>query len=386
MRRCPVCRSATGPYFLKRVGVPVHQNLLMSTQAEACYVKRGDLEMIACNICGFAFNAAFDPNLLAYGHEYDNTQSCSPSFKQYMDELIELLIDQRGVRGARVVEVGCGKGQFIRELISADRGHNVGWGFDPSYVGPDSLLNGRLQFRRDMYGPGCESLRADVVVCRHVIEHVPDPLQLLSVVRAALADSKGARVFFETPCLEWILRNRVIWDFFYEHCSLFTAQSLTTAFETCGFDVTDVIHTFGGQYLWLEARVASHARAVSADHDGSVAELARQFARAEQALLQEWKQKVLALLERGPVAIWGAGAKGATFANLIDPHRDRLDCVVDLNPHKQGRYVPGTGHPIIAPGELGRRRIASALLMNPNYRQENTDLLQASGLSVDLVE
>src|SRR5213078_3046347 len=99
---------------------------------------------------------------------------------------------------------------------------------------------------------GAVGLPADVVVCRHVIEHIPRPLDLLRAVRQAVAARPHARVCFETPCVEWVLRNQVVWDFFYEHCSLFSAASLATAFRAAGFEVTDVRHVFHGQYLWLE--------------------------------------------------------------------------------------------------------------------------------------
>lgn len=167
---CPVC-SATEVAFLTRTEVPVHQNLIMKTFEAARAIRRGTLEMAVCETCGFAFNRAFDASLLAYGDDYDNTQDHSPSFKSYTDGLVERLVGL-GVRDARVVEVGCGKGQFIQRLVEASP-NTVGWGFDPSYVGPEELLQGRLKFRREFYGPGCESLLADVVVCRHVIELLP---------------------------------------------------------------------------------------------------------------------------------------------------------------------------------------------------------------------
>jgi len=197
---------------------------------------------------------AFDTRLLEYGDDYDNTQSHSPSFKAYLDMLVQHLVEQRGVGGARVVEVGCGNGDFLRRLVAADSTIQ-GWGFDPSHVGPETELDGRLRFRRELYGPGCEATHADVVVCRHVIEHVADPLALLATVRAALERSPQARVFFETPSLEWILHHRVSWDLFYEHCSLFTEQSLATAFTRAGFRTVEVSRSFGDQYLWLEARL-----------------------------------------------------------------------------------------------------------------------------------
>jgi hypothetical protein len=85
------------------------------------------------------------------------------------------------------------------------------------------------------------------------------------------------------------------------------------------------------------------------------------------------------------VALWGAGAKGVTLANLLDPARERIACVVDLNPSKQGCFVPGTGHPIVGPQKLPDYGVSSAILMNPNYRSENLALLRDVGLDVALV-
>jgi hypothetical protein len=60
--------------------------------------------------------------------------------------------------------------------------------------------------------------------------------------------------------------------------------------------------------------------------------------------------------------------------------------VVDLNPNKQGGHIPGTGHPIVAPADLPLRRVKSAVLMNPNYRDENLRLLAAAGIELDLID
>ncbi|MEZ6147670.1 MAG: methyltransferase domain-containing protein [Planctomycetaceae bacterium] len=96
----------------------------------------------------------------------------------------------------------------------------------------------------------------DVVVSRHVIEHIPQPVEFLSAIRDRCQNSSEARVFIETAQREWILRSRTYWDFFHEHCSIFTDASLTTACERVGLAVPDVRHVFGGQYLWLEATPA----------------------------------------------------------------------------------------------------------------------------------
>lgn len=381
---CPVCESTQLRPFLQRSQVPVHQNLVVNSQEAARTVTRGELDLVICEDCGFVFNQAFDLSRLSYGEDYDNTQSCSAYFDAYLDGLVQDMVERQGVRNCTIVEVGCGKGHFLRKLVSYPGANNTGYGFDPSYVGPLTDLDGRLQFRTCYYDQSCTDIAADVVVCRHVIEHVPEPVEILRSVRAALASLPKARVFFETPCVEWILRHRVIWDFFYEHCSLFTAQSLELVFRRAGFAVERVEHIFGGQYLWLEARVADVDDALPTV--GETLRLATAYAADEQRLREAWLVRLRNLSQNGKVALWGAGAKGATFANLVDPHCTLIDCVVDLNPNKQGRFVPGTGHPIVSPTDLPSRDVRNTVLMNPNYREENLQLLADAGIELNLID
>lgn len=381
---CPVCASSEVEVFLRRERVPVHQNLLLATAEAALRVERGNLHMAVCSSCGFVFNAAFDPALLSYGKDYDNSQDWSGCFTAYLDDVVRDLVEKKGVRRSRIVEVGCGKGYFLRRLVASSEG-STGIGFDPSYAGPDTDLGGRVAFRREYYGPAAAQVPADTVVCRHVIEHVERPTELLGAVRDALSGSPAARVFFETPCVEWILRERVLWDFFYEHCSLFSAASLQASFQIAGFDIEQIEHRFGEQYLWIEGR-----RCVGPGKPcfvpGDIPSLAKDFGRHEASLTSTWLERIRALRRHGRVALWGAGAKGTTFANLIDPDQTLVDCIVDLNPAKQGKYVPGSGHLIVSYQELPTRGVACAILMNPNYRRENEDLLRAASIQAELVE
>lgn len=381
---CPICAGNRIRSFLRRSQVPVHQNLVMTSQEAAHAVTRGELDMAVCEACGFVFNQSFDLTRLSYGEDYDNTQACSNYFEAYLDGLVRDMVERQGVRNCTIVEVGCGKGHFLKKLVNYPEANNTGYGFDPSYVGPESDLAGRVQFYPCYYDQNCTDIAADVVVCRHVIEHVQEPLKILRSVRAALDASPKAGIFFETPCVEWILRHRVIWDFFYEHCSLFSSKSLGLAIRRAGFAVERVSRIFGGQYLWLEARVASVDETLPAA--GETVLLATVYAASEKKLRQDWRARLRVLNQYGKVALWGAGAKGATFSNLIDPHCALIDCVVDLNPNKQGRFIPGTGHPIVAPAELPGRGVRNAVLMNPNYREENLHLLAEAGIQLNLID
>lgn len=91
---------------------------------------------------------------------------------------------------------------------------------------------------------------------------------------------------------------------------------------------------------------------------------------ARLSTLEQARARWTAFVRQHPgLVLWGAGAKGATFANLTDVRGEHIVAVVDINPRKCGRFVAGTGHPIVAPTDMpaGTRDI---LIMNGNYRAE----------------
>ncbi len=380
---CPLCASPNLVPFLERGSVPVHQNLLFFSREDARRAPRGDLRLSVCSDCGFVTNTAFEPASLEYNAAYDNDQSCSGCFEDYVDGLIDRLVAS-GIRGKTVVEIGCGKGYFLHRLC--ERGGNAGVGVDPTYVGPEATADGRVRFVREFYGSARVGIKPDLIVCRHVIEHVPDPANLLRDVRRNLDGRKDVAVCFETPETSWILSNAVVQDFFYEHCSYFTADTLAFAFRAAGYEHIRVSHVFEGQYLWLESRPGGAAGEAGAPRPeiGPLRVLLDSYRAREGEILAGWRQTLGALRAKGLVAVWGAGAKGVTFLNLLDSDAALVDCVVDVNPRKQGRFLPGTGHPIVAPKALVDRRIRDVLLMNPNYRAEIQAMIERLDVEIHL--
>jgi SAM-dependent methyltransferase len=380
--RCPVCASAHGTKLLSRAGAPVHQNVLHRSAGEARSTARGDIDLMCCGACGFVWNASFDVALMNYGEEYENSQERSARFETHLDELVASL---GPLDGRTVVEVGCGNGSFLRRVL--DRHPTArGVGFDPAYRGEPVALDGRLRFRTAFYGPETAPCApaADVVLSRHVIEHLEDPVELLRLVRAALQDNVDARVFLETPCIEWIFDHVVVWDIFYEHCSLFTLTSLVEAGRRAGFGAVSAGHTFGGQYLWVELSPRVFDEQAEPHRRPETLAKGLRYAEKEAATLSALNARIAG--EIAPHALWGAGAKGVTMANLLDPDARIFSEVIDINPLKQGHYLPGTGHPIVGADALAMNGTRTAFLLNPNYRNECAEIIRRNGGRVALVD
>ena len=100
----------------------------------------------------------------------------------------------------------------------------------------------------------------------------------------------------------------------------------------------------------------------------------------------KWRKKVTDLKNNGKVAIWGAGAKGIAFVNLIDPEKKLIDFIIDMNPKKQHKFLPGTGHPIIDYTEICEQKIKNVILMNSNYFEEILLLLDKKQIKINLIQ
>lgn len=384
---CPACGSSGLVLFFELAQVPVHQHLLYATIEAAMQARRGDIALSFCPACGFVTNTAFDAALLNYSADYDNTQCYSPLFSAYISDLADDLIQRLDLHNKQVVEIGCGKGDFIRMLC--ERGPNTGVGFDPSYLGDDSALDGRLTFIKDFYDERYSHYAADFYCTRHVIEHVKQPATMLNSLRRAIGERENVFIFFETPDVSWILRHAVFWDIFYEHCSLFSPGSLARLYAASGFDMTRAAVVFGDQYMWVEGVTAvgrgGQVR-VPVESAKDLLPRVNDFSARCTARMADSRDLLKRLAaENQRVVLWGAGAKGVTFLNSLSVPAERIPYVVDINTRKQGRYIPGTGQQIIAPESLSSYRPDTILVTNPNYLNEIRAIASGMSISADVV-
>ncbi len=391
-KKHPVCPESEAIPLLDMPGVPVHCNVLWPTRQAALAAPRGDIRLTYLPACGHAYNPAFDPSLMEYTQEYENSLHFSPRFQEYATALAGGLVEKYDLRDKDIVEIGAGKGDFLIMLCALSG--NRGWGYDPSYVPEPGYIAPNVTFVQDFYTEKYLDQRADLIVCRHVLEHIPDPDAFVAQVRRAVGEQQSV-VFFEVPNALWTLQRGGIWDVIYEHCSYYSPTSLAHLFERHGFRVLAVNEVFGGQFLTIEAVTEEGARGqgARAREESSSPEPgtwnlepaadAEAFAAAYRAKRDEWCGRLRELAAAGQRGVvWGAGSKGVTFLNATGAGEE-IVAVVDINPRKQGKYVAGTGQPIVAPAELADLRPDFVIIMNANYREEIGRMLAEVGVAAE---
>jgi len=390
-RRCPSCAApALGAPFYEQAEVPSHSCLLLDDAREAREFPRGTLALAACGACGFIANVAVDPSLQAYSSRYEETQGFSPRFRAFADDLARRLVERHDLHGRDVLEIGCGKGEFLVELC--ELGRNRGVGVDPAFVPErlDTEAADRLTFIRDYWSERYAHLTCDLVVCRHTLEHIVEPGPFLDLLRTSIGERPETVVFFEVPDAMRVLREVAFWDVYYEHCSYFTAGALGRAFRRAGFRVDEVELAFEGQYLLLEAHPIAPGEdggaPLALEEDvAEVQDAVRSYAARSAEILAGWRERLRDLRSSGRrAALWGSGSKGVAFLTALGLEED-ITCVVDINPHRQGKHMAGTGHPIVAPEDLVAERPDVVIAMNAAYREEIGASLDALGLHPELL-
>lgn len=380
---CPACGAPRVESFYKVANVPVNSCVLMRSPEEAVAYPRGDIDMCFCGQCGFIFNRAFDQQLIEYSERYEETQGFSETFNAFHKSLAERLIDRYDLHGKKVIEIGCGKGEFLTMLC--ELGKNEGTGFDPSYVADRSRAakSDLASFVTDFYSETYGDREADFICCKMTLEHIPAVENFISMVRRAAEQNPDAVVFFQVPDVTLILEQFGFWDMYYEHCSYFTSDSLRTLFERCGFDVKDVWIDYGDQYLMIEAVQSPNTSALPKTGGEGIQALAgkvEKYADAVAAQHAVWRKRLSDwAVENQKVVLWGSGSKAVSFLTTLGITSE-LQYVVDINPHRQGMFMPGTGHAIVSPDFLANYKPDRVVIMNPIYRDEIAVMLKERGV------
>jgi hypothetical protein len=359
--------------FHQLENVPVNSVLNLRTRDQAVNFPRGDIALGFCENCGFISNISYDPALLEYSAEYESTQSFSPTYNTFARSQAKQLIERHNLRGKDLLEIGCGNGEFLTLLC--ELGDNRGLGFDPAYK--EGRVEGsrgiQVKFIKDFYSERYAGHLADFVYCRMTLEHIPNAAEFVSMVRRAIENHPDVIVFFQVPDVTRILQDCAFEDVYYEHCSYFSPGSLARLFRNCGFEVLNLETGYDGQYVMIDARpkIEESLAILPEEEDLSqLQSLIKDFPNKFQKKISDWRKRLDKSFTNGrKVALWGSGSKGVTFLTTLGLTNE-IECVVDINPHRQGNYMAGTGHKIVAPDFLNEYKPDAVIVMNAIYKDE----------------
>jgi hypothetical protein len=344
-----VLRAATCPACGHHVAVPFFDGGLqpLATVAwprsaeDARSMKRLPLDFVRCVDCGHVYNCRFDYAEVPYSEKPNLMFNRGAVWTEHLRHIRDLIL--RGLSDEPVVvEVGCGEGHLLRALAE-QRPAGTYIGFDPSNA--INTGGGLIVGRRELFDPARHlvELRPDLIISRHVLEHLMNPLGFVQAISfAASWENVETRLLIEVPCIDKVIRSGRTVDFFYEHNSNFTTRSLKRLLARCASEVEMVARSYNEEVVYGLALFERRQDQV---------DLAREAQRfRDQALRhrQTIRADIDALAASGRrVAVWGGTGKAAAFINQFGLDAARFPLVVDSDSEKAGTHVPGTGQEIL---------------------------------------
>jgi len=390
---CRACGAPKVEVFYRLEGVPVHSAMVLEAADAARDFPTGDLAIGLCDACGLVSNTAFDAAAHSYGAGYEESQACSPTFSRYATDLAQRLVDRHDLKGRTVLELGCGKGEFLALLCKT--GAAKGIGIDPAFV-PERLApehRAHVQGVQELFDESHAPLvaEADFVCCRHTYEHIGHAFEFLSLLRRLLDGRADVPVFFDVPEGRTVMHEGAFSEVYYEHCSYFSPGSLSRIFQRAGFRVLDVWTEYAGQSLLLEARADADAANAplpdAAEAPEAMRESVDRYCDIASESIARWGRLVRERAAAGEtVVLWGSGSRAVSFLTTIGLlDLQEVAAVVDINPHRQGRHMPGVPQRIVEPAALREIRPSLVIAMNPLYVGEIQGDLDRLGLDAELL-
>lgn len=356
-QRCRVCDS---PLFdaplLRYANMPRVAQFL--PDASTVSADTGlDLDVRQCSGCGLV-QLGGDP--VYYYKDVIRAGGLSEDMRAFRATQFRDFVGRFALAGRKVIEVGCGRGEYLSVLrdagakasglehapASVDTCRAAGLDVAKGFVeGADHVIDG---------GP------FDGFMILNFLEHHPAPTATLRGIARNLVD--GGVGIVEVPNFDSMLREQQFAEFMADHLCYFTTSTLTTTLNLSGFEVLWCREEFHG-YI-LSATVRKRAPL-------DLASFHEQQARR--------RDEVHAYINRfGPrrVAIWGAGHQALAIMALLDLGKS-IRYVVDSAPFKQGKFTPATHLPIVAPEALNTDPVDAVIVIAAGYSDEVARIVRA---------
>jgi SAM-dependent methyltransferase len=355
-RICRVCRADffEQPIFELKGMPAAAQNF--PDESELQRDEGVDLTLCQCRGCGLV---QLSNQPVDYYRDVIRASAFSEEMREFRRVQFAELVDCHGLYGKKILELGCGRGEYLTLMQEADvqafglehlkssvkycqdLGLSVSEGY-PDQVG--------------MHLPGAPF---DAFFILNFFEHLPDPNTALQIMADNLSEEGIGLI--EVPNFDAILEKKLFSEFINDHLFYFTRETLTSTLNANGLELISC------ESIW---------------YDYILSATVRKRKRLDLDALGDYRTKIvkdidayLANHQNRKCAVWGAGHQALSVMALAEL-ADRIDLVVDSAPFKQNKYTPATHIPIKDPSALGDEKVDVVIVMAAAYSDEVVRLIE----------
>lgn len=353
---CRVCRGRLFPESLLRyTNMPAMAQELPSRDKLADDGGT-DLQVCQCSDCGLV-QLSNEP--VSYYRDVIRAAAFSEDMRAFRLEQFAVWAQKFRLEGRNVLEVGCGRGEYLSLLQSV--GIQV-HGVENAIASIKNCESQGFPVTQGFLGDGFFKIADgafDGFVCLNFMEHWPDPGLVLQGIRHNLADQAIGLV--EVPNFDMIIDKGLFSEFISDHLLYFTQDTLRLTLQMHGFDVLEC------KPVW---------------QDYILSAVVRKRSRTRLDFFEKFRSDITSQLNHyisdfpsGKVAIWGAGHQALAVIALAKLG-NKIAYVVDSALFKQGKYTPATHLPIVAPQQLAIQPMDAIIIMAASYSDEVARLIR----------
>jgi 2-polyprenyl-3-methyl-5-hydroxy-6-metoxy-1,4-benzoquinol methylase len=318
--------------------------------------KGADLDVFQCSSCGLI---QLDINPVTYYKKVIRASGFSNEMTEFRFKQFKTWIKKYNLTSKKILEVGCGKGEYLRILSNSGV---KAFGIEYSMSSVNYCKQKGLSVKQGFFGDEellLEENQYDGFMCLSFMEHWPKPNKVLAALCQNLSD--GAIGLIEVPNFDMILEKGLYSEFISDHLMYFTEDTLKSTLHLNGFEV-------------LESKPIWHNYILSA--------VVRKRVRTDLDFMKGLRSKVKSDIDNfisstkiNKVAIWGAGHQALATISLTNIE-NFIEYIVDSAVFKQGRYSPASHIPIVSEDELTKNPVDAVIIMAGSYSEEIQKILE----------
>ncbi|MEY4495565.1 MAG: hypothetical protein RL744_629 [Pseudomonadota bacterium] len=356
-----LCRVCDGALFTK----PLLQYSNSPKSAQGFLTKLGEdddsvnLTIYQCSKCGLVQH-----NLLPvpYFKEVIRAVAFSPEMGNFRQQQLHDWISKNHLQSKKILEVGCGKGEYLDLLKKAGATQLAGIEYSEKNV-ESALGAGNRVFKGylDSSFKTSSDFLFDAFAIFSFLEHWPNPNEGLGILHSALTD--GAVGLVEVPNFDLIIEKGLYSEFTTDHIFYFDKKSFSFLLEKNGFEVISI------KSIWYDYILSAEVRKKSPLDVSNFLKIQLSIKNQLNTFINQFSDK--------SVAIWGAGHQALAVIAMAGV-ASSIKYVIDSAPFKQGKYTPATHLPINSPESLLVDPPQAIIVMAAGYSNEIVGTLKKS--------
>lgn len=374
---CLLCGSNSSFSFFKFDQVSVAPNAPLKQENIKNDIL-GKLEIAVCNNCGHIFNKAYDEALVSsiYEEGYSSGLPNTPEIRSHYKKIIENVIGSERVNNKNIIEIGASDFTFAKMLAKSAAKVKS---FEPSNLFFDIELKDYPNIERIPEYFSLSQLKDekgfDLVVIRHVLEHVISPISIIKDIVTVL--KIGGYLYLECPNVLDILSKKRYYDFFYEHVHYYNPDILESLLKMAGFEKIYFASLRDNQHFGILLKKTSeqdlnNIRAqANLEYISKIKNKIIEFKEQFNNYIEDLTRLINAEKSKGHnIAIWGAGCHGVTLACHLKLNEKIIDCFIDLNKLKDGHYASLSHIPIKTPEHVDFNKLSTIIIVASLHQED----------------